>query len=90
MKRLCCFVLGILIGLSGFRIGDWQASSIVSADGGLQITAVTPNTTQVGQYEKFELTFNIEDTTATTPDLPYDPSRRSAPGSPGASTASSN
>lgn len=40
---------------------------------GPPISQVTTNATTVERYEKFEITFDIATTTATTLDLPYDP-----------------
>lgn len=41
--------------------------------GSLRIVNVRPNTSTVGRYEKFELTFDVTGTVATNPYFPYDP-----------------
>ncbi|MDW8395418.1 MAG: DUF5060 domain-containing protein [Anaerolineae bacterium] len=43
------------------------------AQGGLSIVNLQANTSTVGQYEKFELTFDINGSVATNPYFPYDP-----------------
>jgi hypothetical protein len=54
-------------------VGGTPSDQTDKGEGTLQIVNVHPNTSTVGRYEKFELTFDIINAVATNPDFPYDP-----------------
>jgi hypothetical protein len=55
----------------------WMMSTIgareIKAQSGLEIVNIQANSSVVGQYEKFELTFEVLNTVATNLNFPYDP-----------------
>ena len=70
LLRRLFLVVGV--GLPALLLGMYLSAS-VAANGGPFISNVQTNAAEIERYEKFEITFEITGTTATTPDLPYDP-----------------
>jgi len=64
-------VLMVALVLASIAAPAQKATAVPSA---LQIANIQINVSNVGLYEKFELTFTINGTVATNPSFPYDPS----------------
>lgn len=80
-RRLISTLLGLLLVASAVpgSVGFSPPTALSATSLGL--SGITPSATSVGLYGKLELTFDVDNTVATNPQLPYDPAP--PPGLPG-------